>query len=342
MKEKLIQSIAEEFNIPILNGTDWKCQTVYSLAGRMALASLGDLCEKGSSISIEHFKKRVLQIKNAYGSIFPEIGRAMRCEQDFMQNEVYTTYLRTGYLYHYAGHAVAATRVFAEFGGVTLHRGCSPDDRLFMSGLGLYSDYSQSSDTTVAEMFCLQNKSFEDFLDELLSTNDWLPIDWPPGTEFLRLKPPFNRGYWQQTPDKTDQVSLARFGEYEKSYVFYRYEGGIALHLCVPQWRILDLFSNTANTHGKYSEYRRIAVSLLSRYETLPKIRTSYDGGIVLINIGYRLPPSEEDFFKLYSWPTTFDFSEERPNVFKRKMSENVFTVFKHELESIGYCFEEE
>ena len=58
--------------------------------------------------------------------------------------------------------------------------------------------------------------------------------------------------------------------------------------------------------------------------------------------IGYRLPPSEEDFFKLYSWPVRYDFPIRSPQVFTRQMAKEVYPVFRHMLESIGYCFAEE
>ena len=42
------------------------------------------------------------------------------------------------------------------------------------------------------------------------------------------------------------------------------------------------------------------------------------------IKVGYRLPPSEEDFFKLYSWPMRYDFTSKSPQVFTRKMAKQI------------------
>ena len=63
---------------------------------------------------------------------------------------------------------------------------------------------------------------------------------------------------------------------------------------------------------------------------------------LLLLKVGYRLPPSEEEFFKLYSWPMQYDFTTNPLQVFTRTMAKQVYPMFKHELESIGYCFVEE
>ena len=60
------------------------------------------------------------------------------------------------------------------------------------------------------------------------------------------------------------------------------------------------------------------------------------------IKLGYRLPPSEENFFKLYSWHVRYDFTSKTPQVFTRMMARQIYPMFKHELESMGYCFVEE
>lgn len=73
----------------------------------------------------------------------------------------------------------------------------------------------------------------------------------------------------------------------------------------------------------------------MKRYGTLPEIKAAAGGGLVEIELGYRLPPSEEVFFKLYSWPARYD----APHVFTRTMAEQVYPVFKRELEAIGYRF---
>ena len=188
-------------------------------------------------------------------------------------------------------------------------------------------------------MFGLQEQSFESYLEELLAHCEWEQIEWPDNSEFLRLDPPFKWGYWQQIPEKNDHISLARYGEPNKIFVFYRYSNGVFLNTPIPEWRMRDYFSNVPGNHG---EYRRIAISLLKKHGTLPEIKTKAKGSLIEIKLGYRLPPSEENFFKLYSWPVRYDFTSKTPQVFTRMMARQIYPIFKHELESMGYCFVEE
>ena len=188
-------------------------------------------------------------------------------------------------------------------------------------------------------MFCLQEQAFEIYLEELLDHGEWEAIDWPDNTEFLRLDPPFKWGYWQQIPGRDGRISLARYGDPNKIFVFYRYDNGVYQHKPIPEWRIRDYFSNDT---GSYGEYRRIAIAFLKQYGTLPEIKDKESGNLMEIKVGYRLPPSEEEFFKLYSWPMRYNITFKSPQVFTRKMAMQIYPMFKHELESIGYCFVEE
>ena len=253
--------------------------------------------------------------------------------------EMYSIYLRNGFFYHSAYQISPAALATGGNGDLVLHRGISPDLKLFMSGLGFYSVQTSTSDRTISSMFGLQKQSFESYLEELLAHCEWEQIEWPDNSEFLRLDPPFKWGYWQQIPEKNDHISLARYGEPNKIFVFYRYSNGVFLNTPIPEWRMRDYFSNIPGNHG---EYRRIAISLLKKHGTLPEIKTKARGNLVEIKLGYRLPPSEENFFKLYSWPVRYDFTSKTPQVFTRMMAKQIYPMFKHELESMGYCFVEE
>lgn len=339
MKNSLLESISKQLNIPKTTDSEWICQIVYSVAGQMALASLWDHPEEDNSISIQHFKNRSSQIIDAYQGIYPQISHYFPSDKSNLLEEIYSIYLRTGFLYHSAYQITPAVSIDACCGNVSTFRSPSPDAKLFMSGLGFYLPQKQSSDTSIFEAFGLQTQSFESYLDELINHSEWESIEWPDKAEFLRLEPPFSKGYWQQAPDKSTRVSLARYGEPNKLFVFYRYHDGHYQQKPIPEWRIRDWFSSgTAN----YGEYRRIAIALLKQYGTLPEIKARTIGNLVEIKVGYRLPPSEEEFFKLYSWPVTYDFSSNFPQVFTRKMAKQVFPMFRHTLETLGYCFVEE
>lgn len=339
MTNDLIISIGKQLHIPMSDDNEWICQIVYSVAGQMALASLWDHSEGSGSVSVQYFKNRISQIFDAYETICPEIGFLLPEDKTCLINEIYSIYLRNGFFYHSAYQVSPAAPAASTVGNLTLYRGNSPDLKLFMSGLGFYSTQKSNYNGNVEKMFCLQKQTFEIYLEELLERGDWEAIDWPDNTEFLRLNPPFIREYWKQIPDNDGRISLARYGEPNKIFVFYRYDNGVYQYKPVPEWRIRDCFSNDT---GSYGEYRRIAIALLNRYGTIPEIKAKESGNLMEIKAGYRLPPSEEEFFKLYSWPVRYDFTSKVPQVFTRKMTKQVFPMFKSELEKIGYCFAEE
>lgn len=339
MRNGLIASIGRQLNIPKSANNEWICQIVYSVAGQMALASLWDHNEDNSSVSIQHFKNRIAQVFDAYTGIYPQIGYMFPEDKTDLIDEMFSIYLQNGFLYHSAYQISPAAPAVASYENMVFHRGSSPDTMLFMSGLGFYSIQKPHFEMTIPKMFGLQEQAFESYLEEMLSHSEWETIDWPDSAEFLRLDSPFKRGYWQQVPTKDNRISLARYGDPNKIYVFYRYDNGTYQQKAIPEWRIQDYYSNKA---GNYGEYRRIATALLMHYGTLPEIKVISSGNLIEIKLGYRLPPSEEAFFKLYSWPVRYDFTAKSPQVFTRKMAKQVYPMFKHELELIGYRFVEE
>ena len=334
MNKQLITSIAEQYGIRTTNDREWICQTVYSLAGQMALASLWDHTDDESAVSIQHFKSRIQQIFDAYIDIYPEIEFAFSTDKTELIQEIYSIYLRSGYLYHSSYYLSPCISAAANYGDLTLFRGSLPENKYLISGLGFYTAQKFDAEKSIVDLFGLQTECFELYLEEILSFGDWETIEWPENTEFLRLEAPFTRGYWKLVPDKDHQVSIARYGAPNKLYVFYYYQNGVYYHKPIPDWRIRDYFHDES---AGYGEYRRIAAALLKQRNVLPEIHARRNGGLVEIKLGYRLPPSEEAFFKLYSWPINFNSSQ----VFSRKMAERIYPVFKHELESMGYRFVE-
>ncbi len=337
MKNRLINAIGGQLNIPRDN-LESVCQIVYSVAGQMALASLWDYDEEHDSVSVQHFKNRVIKILDAYIDLFPEISTLFLDDKTGLAEDIYTVYLHNGLLYHSANRVSPVAYAEAVSDNICLLKGASPDSKLFMSGLGFYTVAKQPADRTTANLFGLQEQSFESYLENLLCYDEWKEISWPDNTEFLRLVPPFTRGYWQLEPNYDNRISIARFGEPNRIYTFYRYIDGVFQYKTIPEWCLKDYYTNEVNQ----KEYLRIAVALLMRYGTLPKIEVKETGNQMVIKVGYRFPPSEEYFFILYSWPLRFDFAPNETQVFTRKMSKLIYPVFKKEMISLGYQFVEE
>ncbi len=339
MKNDLISSIAKQLNIEPYAASDWICQVIYSATAQMALASLWESGEEGSSVSIQHFKGRAEQILNAFLDIYPETRALFSENQTLIIEDIYSTYLHCGFFYHSANHMAPVAFSASRFNNMSLIRGFSPEIVMKMSGLGFYATHPYDHNKTVSEMFGLQIQPFEDYLSEMLASGQWENVDFPEDVEFLRLDPPFSRGYWQKTTEKYGRLSIVRYGAPQKTFAFYRIINTKFQQMIIPDWRLKDYFSNA---NGNYEEYRRIAIALLKRYDTLPPISIKDNGYQILIKLGYRLPPSEENFFKLFTWPQRYSFDAESPQVFTRIMSKQVFPMFKYTLEQLGYQFEED
>lgn len=340
MKDQLIAAIGQQLHIVKSNDDDWICRVIYSLAGKMALASLWDHDESRDFVSPQHFKQRAKHIFTAYTAIYPQTVSLFPANQNDLIEDIYAVYLRTGHFYHSPHKISPAPFTQSVYENVCLYRGVSPNAKFSMSGLGFYSAHTKTTDTlSAAAMFGLQTQTLGEYLEELLHDENWAEIEWPSDAEFLRLEPSFSKGYWQKTPHKDGRISLMRYGSPNKRYSFYQFRQSQVLQKILPEWRIRDIRSSSLNIPNDFSEYRRIATALLDHYTVLPPIRVKLDGMTAQVRLGYRLPPTEEDFFKLYSWPNEYFTS---PQVFSRRMSIPVYLVFRQHLETIGYQFEEE
>lgn len=337
MKKELIYEISKQLNIPQVNDSTGICRAIYSISGKMAIVSLRE-CSVDNFISIQHLKKRVSQIIDAYINIFPQIKIRFSSDRDSVVEDIYEIYRRNGFCYHSSYRLYPAVSKISGNGKCILYRGTSPVEKMYMSGLGFYIVKQNDKEyKSISDMFGLQTQSLSEYLKEVLEyNNEWTNIEWPDNTEFLRIKAPFSKGYWQDKPVKSEKVSLARYGYPRKIYVFYRYINGCFQAKQIPEWRVSDF---RADNKPDYGEYRRIANAILEDNQQLPPIRVVKKDGVVEIKLGYRLPPTEEDFFKLYSWPVNYNNASSN---FQREMAIDVYPIFKHQVELMGYCIMEE
>ena len=338
MIRKLISEISQQLDIPQSSSSDSLCRAIYSATGKMVLASLWDHPENEDSVSVQHFKNRAFKVLTAYISIYPEIKSRFPSDLSTVVEDIYQTYRRNGFFYHSSYRLSPAVPSISKFKQYALYRGYPPQEQLFMSGLGFFDWIDDSkSYSSVEDMFSLQTQTFSYYISELLIDDNWTEAEWTENAEFLRLTPPFSKGYWQAEPDKTENTSLARYGGLNKTYVFYRWKNNHFEQKPIPAWRLDDF--RTIGQPG-CEEYRRIACGLLSAAHTLPPIHFKMiNSQLVYIKLGYRLPPGEEDFFRLYSWPISYKPDGQPSGTFQREMSHRVFPVFKYLLESIGYSF---
>lgn len=329
--EDLLNEIAQKLNIKKGISEDsslWKQRIIYSAIGFMALASLWDI-EDDEPISIIHFKDRIEKQMYAYRELYPHIMQRFRINSEELGQELYDIYTATGFIYHMPNRISASKETEARMGTMVFIRGANLKKNVFMSGLGTYF---KSTDTftqkALSEMFRLPEQTLEEEYNSLVMERDWSVIDINQQVEYLRLYPPFSRGYWKESPDTDGSISLLRFGmTSERIYYLYKYENGQCLGKALPYWRVNE------------KEYHRLANVLLYHKGTLPPILFSELGEIVKIQQQYLLPPSELWFLKLYSWPANF---LKLPSDFNRVISKEIFGVVKETLEKLGYRFTKE
>lgn len=87
--------------------------------------------------------------------------------------------------------------------------------------------------------------------------------------------------------------------------------------------------------------YFTIATGLLMLSNSLPTIDIATSDKLITITIPYLLPPAEEAFFELYSWPLKDVFLTDFKQHYTRKMSTDIFPIFEKMMKQLGYKFTE-
>ena len=304
---------------------EWKTRLVYSICGMMAYASLWDNTEE--HISIVHLKKRIRSILSSYKSLYPELLLSFPDNSKDLEEEITNQFLSAGLVYHRPNRIVPSKKHEEHFSGILFQRGIALDNISYVSGIGFYSMKDGGTNIhNIKAMFDLEQKNLHTLWQSTISTASWESnISFEFGTEYLRLKPPFSRGYWVDEPDKKDMISILRTGlKGCQLYYLYRYVDSVLEVSPLPKWQVENY------------NYRTLACACLSNYGTLPPIEYFEDRSLVHIRMNYLLPPRELEFLKLYSWPETYKVF---PCNFKRKLSAEVFKAIKNILSDEGYEF---
>ena len=324
----LLSKVSRQYHI--LRGTqetedEWKTRLVYSICGMMAYASLWDDAEE--PISIVHLKGRVRSILGSYKSLYPELSGTFPHISGELEEEIANQFLSAGVVYHRPNRIAPSKKREEHFEGILFQRGIALDNITCVSGIGFYSKRDgEAPSHNIKTMFGLEQENLQTLWQTTLSAASWesnLLFEF--GTEYLRLKPPFSRGYWVNEPDKTGTISILRTGmKGSQLYYLYRYVDAVLEVSPLPQWQVEN-----------YS-YRALACACLSNYGTLPPIEYFEDGALVHIRMNYLLPPRELEFLKCYSWP---EVCTSLPCNFRRKLSVEVFAAIKNILSDEGYEF---
>ncbi len=324
----LLSKISRQYNIKKGNREsedDWKMRLIYSICGMMAYASLWD--ESDEPVSIVHLKQRIRITLGNYMVLYPELGGRLTYDPDELAEEVTNIFMRMGVVYHRPNRIVPSMKREESTDDILFQRGIALGSISRVSGVGFYSMRNGSDNPDKVEaMFGLERENLQVLWQTTLSSASWTSEQkFEYNTEYLRLEPPFSRGYWVNKPDITGRVSILRMGTTGSGlYYLYRYAKSSLEVSPLPQWKV--------ESHN----YRALACACLSTYGTLPPIMYSEDGVLIHIKLGYLLPPRELEFLKLYSWP---ERCAPLPCNFERKLSAEVFAAIKNILYDEGYQF---
>ena len=304
---------------------EWMARIVYTITGRMGLASLWDQMDEGST-SIVHVKERMKTVFEAYQEMYNQV-RELRGESQRLADEIYEIYRRNGVLYHEPNRVLMSAMVDGSVGGITLTRGYPLDEVQCISGLGTYL-LEEKSERRAEDIFPIGWEHIKEVWSRTIEDVTWSPIRTGMSIEYLRMKPSFSIGYWVNQPDGTGRISLLRIGfKGSQSYYLYRMREGILEGSQLPDWMV-----------DKY-EYRSLSNGCLAYHSVLPAVRYKEDGEIISLRFGYLPPPSELYLWKLYSWPASIDGV---PSDFTRICTRKAFEALKEMFSKKGYTFEKE
>lgn len=342
---KLLDKIADTYHIARGDKESderWKARVVYSLLGRMALASLSDdleenevVPENGEIVSIAHFKGRIQEAFDSYLLLYPELNTLFPAESKALSGEIYDIFLKTGCIYHTAYRITSAAPAMTRQGGVQLERGMPLERKQYISGLGAYLAENTAFEgailySSAQEMFGLQEGTLSELWTALETNAVWSPLYMGENMEYLSHTPPFQ---WNSAPSKDVDISIARLGQPGGwLYYLYRMENGWILGSQLPHWLVNDPF------YGGMA-HRTVVHAYLAHYAQLPAIHYKAEGATIQTSFAQLLPPAELYWIRLYSWPLFF---ASFPSDFKRVFSLEMFQTVKEILEQIGYQFKEE
>lgn len=326
----LLEKSSEKLNI-LCGNTEtelsYKSRLLYSMLGRMAYASLWDTEEEQEFISLIHFTRRIETLLYSYTEMYPEIKYSFPEDSKKISEDIRRLFQNTGQFYHSPNKISTAAYRKAEIHQTVFLRGASLSESVCISGLGMYQMTEHVSDDIrqVNEMFRLSDSPAE-YWNQTVQNAKWHEMQTEQLLEYLCTEPPFRRGYWVQKPDK-EMISLARTADMQnRLYYLYQLQEDKLLVSQLPVWM-------TAN-----DQYRLLSNGCLMQMQKLPELSFHEDGEIIRISLRYLLPPAEQNFLELYSWPENY---LNLPRHFQRICSKAIFPSIKLIFEKNGYQWKE-
>lgn len=330
MINELINRVADSLHIERGDSesvASWKTRVLYSCVGLHMLSSAYDFDDDSvfendyseDTVSMQrviHRGKQLLNIfSQATGVIYPEM----------LADAIRLLYIRTGFLLHKTGRLTFPPRTSARFENGYLVRGLEPWNVTHMSGLGPISSRLLSREIVVDDMFRLETLNITEWYHEFERGITWQSTETiPDDLEFLNLERNSGQNYWCSRRPKDGVILCRSVGEREPLYRLIRIYNNRFEQYMLPTWRAVD------------KEYLRIALALRLSVSNLPYATIVKDGPITYLYLDYLLPPSEQNFLEVYSWPVDLEFP------WNRIIPTEMLPLFAEMLSRLGFGLKEE
>ena len=142
--------------------------------------------------------------------------------------------------------------------------------------------------------------------------------------------PSFEQGYWIKKIDRQHGITLLRYdgeGWEPKQYFLSKIENGNIMISDLPRW----ISNNRMHVY--------LSLEIVKKYGSVPPVIMKKGTTIALIKIPYRLPPEEEAFVNMHSWPMQYD-GEDR--AFNRIISLELYDMMKSLFIGMGFEIQED
>lgn len=313
--------------------SSWSFRVLYSAIALNMLASLYDYDEdKEQSIvnaqmmSMQHVRNRGIELIESYRDLYGTAMTQLYLRSDELAESIRNLYVKAGYMLHRANYLDAPTAVCAEYEDIYILRGISPWNVEYMSGLGCYAH--SLTDTRVEDvwrMFRIENTEIGVWWRQFLHDCQWRELnELPVEVEYINYSRRDGEPYWITITPKSGLSMYRDRGIGDKKYRLFRVEAEQIWTCTLPAWQVDN------------KEYLRVSLALQTEVAKNPIVRIKIDSSISYIQLSYLLPPCEQNFLELFSWPS------EGMSHWKRTVATELLPLFKKLFITLGFNIMEE
>lgn len=313
--------------------SSWNFRVLYSAIALNMLASLYDYDEDSEQsfgneqlVSMQHVRNRGIELIESYRDLYRTAMAQLYLPSEELAESIRDIYMQTGYMLHKTNYLTAPTAVCAKYVDIYFLRGTSPWNVEYMSGLGCYS-YSVTDIRIedVWRMFRIENIEIGVWWKQFLHDCQWRESnELPTGVEYINYTRKNGEPYWLPNTPKSGLSMYRDKSIGEKKYGLLQVEGGQILTCALPAWQVDN------------KEYLRISLALQNSAAKNPTVLIKSASSISYIQFSYLLPPCEQNFLELFSWPS------EGMSRWKRTVAMELLPIFKQLFKTLGYNIMEE